>query len=67
MTKKQAAAARRAEWNQAIADGRMVRLNGGECFRSYRTAAAAQAIVAAAIEDGLEAEIVDPAKAEGVR
>jgi hypothetical protein len=67
MTKKQARAARRAEWNQAIAEGRMVRLNGGECFRPYRTAAAAQAVVAAALEDGLEAEIVDPARAEGVQ
>ena len=53
----------KAEWNKAIGEGRVVRFEGGEWFKSYPTAEAARAAVTSAEADGFEAHVVDPAAA----
>jgi hypothetical protein len=60
-TKKDRAAAR-AAWNQAIRESRVV--NFGDRMRAYNSAAAAQAAVAAAQEDGIAAFIIPAHLAE---
>lgn len=49
---------RRASWNKALREGRIVRHNAGQTLTEYRTAAAAQAVVDALQADGLDAEII---------
>lgn len=51
-----AKADRKAAWNQAIREGRMV--NFGEAVRPYNSPTAAQIAVDMAREDGIEAFIV---------
>ncbi len=57
MTKKEAKT-RKAAWQQALADGRVVRSNDGMTLTSYATAERAQAAVAENAAQGLVAEIV---------
>jgi hypothetical protein len=60
MTKKEAQVHKQA-WNQAIAEGRVVRFDSdGLTFRSFFTVAEARAATAKARRDGLQAEIVNP-------
>lgn len=49
---------RRAKWDLALKEGRIVRHNEGKTLTEYRTAAAAEAVVNALQADGLDAEIV---------
>lgn len=66
MTKKQAAIERKAQWNQAIAEGRIVRIDmGGSLTHTfYPTVEGAQKALADATDEGLDASIVDPQLAE---
>jgi len=57
MTKKEARA-RKNDWMRAVAEGRVVRLNGGMQMTSYPTVAAAQAAQTELSAQGLDAEIV---------
>lgn len=60
MTKNEAKVHKQA-WNQAIAEGRVVRFDSdGLTFRSFFTVAEARAATAKARRDGLQAEIVNP-------
>jgi hypothetical protein len=58
MTKRQAAIARKREWSAALAEGRVVRFEGGARLTSYATREAAAAAVAEARAAGLAAKIV---------
>ena len=52
--------ARKVEWNTAIAEGRVVRSQGGLSFASFPTQADARAAVARIQAAGMEADIVPP-------
>ncbi len=62
MTPRQARRKRTADWNRAIAEGRVVKFDEG--FRSYPTAAEAQAALRRLLDVGLTANLVDPALAD---
>jgi hypothetical protein len=62
MTKKEARQ-HKLEWNQAIAEGRVIRLDMGG-FTSYPTVQMAQEKLADLIRVGLKAEIVNPSLAQ---
>jgi hypothetical protein len=57
MTKKEAKA-RKEAYTKALKEGRVVNYNGGCSFRSFPTAAAAEAYVAELKTAGLDAKIV---------
>jgi hypothetical protein len=49
---------RNKDWQKALAEGRVVRMNGGLTLRSYITVEAAKAAVTQITTAGLNAEIV---------
>ena len=63
MTKRQKALNRKVAWNTAIAEGRMMRSQGGLSFASFATRTDALAAVDRCLMAGMEADIVDPALA----
>lgn len=58
MTTKQQATERRAKWDAALRDGRVVRNGDGMSLTSYPTKAGADAAVANQVAAGLPASIV---------
>lgn len=63
MTTKKQAAARKAAWTKALAEGRVVRYDKGARFQSFKTAEVARQTVARCVADGMDAEIVTPPEA----
>ncbi len=63
MTKK-AARLRKIEWNTAIAEGRVMRSQGGLSFQSFATRTDALQAIQRIQMAGMTAEIVDPALAD---
>lgn len=59
-TKKTLARERKAVWNLALAEGRIVQTNDGMTMTAYRTVEAAQAALAQNLNLGLDAKIVAP-------
>ena len=59
MATKQDAKARRAAWNAALAEGRVVRTNDGNTLTAYATVEAARRAVETNLKVGLVAEIVE--------
>jgi hypothetical protein len=55
---KREARKRRIEWADAIAEGRVVRVDNGDRFRSFTTVAEAQEAERVALADGRQANIV---------
>lgn len=65
MTKKQQQMiARKQMWNTAIAEGRMLRSQGGLSFCPFATRAEALQAVQRIVTAGMEADIVDPSLAD---
>ena len=64
MTKKQKQLERKQKWNQAIAEGRMLRSQGGLSFAPFATRSDALAAVDRIRMAGMQADIVDPALAD---
>lgn len=58
MVTKREAKARRENWEAALVDGRVVRLDGGMSLRSFKTRQEAAEYVANNLAVGLHAEIV---------
>ena len=59
MGTKKEAKARKAAWNTALAEGRVVRTNNGNTLTAYATVGAARHAVETALKVGLVAEIVE--------
>lgn len=59
---KQAQRTQKQEWNQAIAEGRVVRLEMGAM--SFPTAERCQAYLVEAAAAGVKAELIDPSLAQ---
>jgi hypothetical protein len=59
MATKKEAKARRAAWNAALAEGRVVRTNDGNTLTAYATVEAARRAVETNLKVGLVAEIVE--------
>ncbi len=57
MTKKEALT-RRAEWDRALSEGRVIRYNDGASFTSYRTLAERDLALVVAKAQGITAEVV---------
>ena len=64
MTKKQRMIERKQNWNRAIAEGRMLRSQGGLSFAAFATRTDALAAVDRIRLAGMEADIVDPSLAD---
>ena len=64
MTRRQKANQKRIDWNIAIAEGRMMRSQGGLSFASFATRLDALEAVARVQLAGMEADIVDPSLAD---
>jgi len=64
MTKKQRMIERKQNWNRAIAEGRMMRSQGGLSFASFATRVDALEAVNRVRLAGMEADIVDPSLAD---
>ena len=66
MTKRAAAIDRKAAWNLAISEGRVVRVeyHGSVSMQSCLTVEAAHAAVTEAVSCGYEANIVEPSLAQ---
>lgn len=63
-TKRKAALARKIAWNTAIAEGRMMRSQGGLSFAMFATRTDALDCVHRCLVAGLQADIVDPSLAD---
>ena len=64
MTRKQIALERKIKWNTAIAEGRVMRSQGGLSFASFATRTDALAAVDRCLMAGIQADIVEPALAD---
>ena len=64
MTKRQTAIDRKREWNLAIAEGRVLRSQGGLSFQAFHTRTDALDAMQRCLAAGLEADIVDQTKAD---
>jgi hypothetical protein len=64
MTPRKARLQRSIDWNTAIAEGRVMRSQGGLSFASFATRADALAAVARVQHAGMQADIVDPSLAD---
>jgi hypothetical protein len=62
--KRKAALARKIAWNTAIAEGRVMRSQGGLSMASFATRADALDAVASCQMAGLQADIIDPSLAD---
>lgn len=60
MTRRQRANKQRADWNQAIAEGRVLRSQGGLSFCSFATRTDALDAITRIQAAGMDANIVDP-------
>jgi hypothetical protein len=58
MTPRKAAKIRKAAWQTALNEGRVIKFNGGETFKSYLTVEQANKALGLAISAGLSVEIV---------
>lgn len=64
ITRKQKALDRKISWNTAIAEGRVLRSQGGLSFASFLTRTDALAAVQRIVAAGMQADIVDPSLAD---
>jgi len=63
-TKRAAMIQRKRDWNTAIAEGRVMRSQGGLSFASFATRTDALQAVQRCLAAGLQADIVDPTLAD---
>lgn len=64
MTRQQRAIIRKTRWNTAIAEGRVLRSQGGLSFASFATRVDALQAVQRIQAAGMDADIVDPSLAD---